>query len=42
MDERGVTPPVETRRGGFGLFMAKAAGVLILLVLAGLIVVWGV
>ncbi|MFE8585606.1 DUF4230 domain-containing protein [Sphingomonas sp. NCPPB 2930] len=42
MDDRGVSPPVETRRGGFGLFMAKAAGVLVLLVLAGLIAAWGV
>ncbi|MGE7206741.1 DUF4230 domain-containing protein [Sphingomonas sp. NPDC019816] len=42
MDERGVTPPVEKRRSGLGLFMAKATGVLVLLVLAGLIFVWGV
>ncbi|WP_312490603.1 DUF4230 domain-containing protein [Sphingomonas sp.] len=42
MDEHGVTPPVEKRRSGLGLFMAKATGVLVLLVLAGLIFVWGV
>ena len=47
MDQR-VTPPVETpqppapARGGLGLFLTKVAGVLLLLVLAGLIVVWGV
>ncbi|MEG3093075.1 DUF4230 domain-containing protein [Sphingomonas sp. PB1R3] len=44
MDERGVNPPQSpTRpRGGVGLFLTKVAGVIVLLVLAGLIVVWGV
>jgi hypothetical protein len=48
MDERGVIPPPlppqsPTRaRGGVGLFLTKVAGVIVLLVLAGLIVVWGV
>ncbi len=48
MDERGVNPPQiqpqsPTRpRGGVGLFLTKVAGVIVLLVLAGLIVVWGV
>ncbi len=45
MDERGVnpspTPPTE-RRGGVGLFLTKVAGALVLLVLAGLLVVWGI
>ena len=46
MDQR-VTPPVETpppprARGGVGLFLTKVAGALVLLILAGLIVVWGV
>ncbi|MDY0960392.1 DUF4230 domain-containing protein [Sphingomonas sp. CFBP8993] len=44
MDERGVNPPqIQPRsRGGVGLFLTKVAGVIVLLVLAGLIVVWGV
>ncbi|WP_230483730.1 DUF4230 domain-containing protein [Sphingomonas sp. Leaf21] len=44
MDERGVTPPPPTvrQRGGVGLFLTKVAGVLILIVLAGLIAAWGV
>ncbi|WP_322963815.1 DUF4230 domain-containing protein [Sphingomonas fuzhouensis] len=43
MDERGVIPPATTqRRGGVGLFLTKVAGALVLLILAGLIVVWGV
>ncbi|WP_428970088.1 DUF4230 domain-containing protein [Sphingomonas sp. Xoc002] len=47
MDQR-VTPPADTPppssrpRGGVGLFLTKVAGVLLLLVLAGLIMVWGV
>ena len=47
MDQR-VTPPADTpqppsrARGGVGLFLTKVAGVLLLLVLAGLIMVWGV
>lgn len=48
MDERGVnpSPPPERstteRRGGVGLFLTKVAGALVLLVLAGLLVVWGI
>ncbi len=48
MDERGVnpSPPTERstaeRRGGVGLFLTKVAGALVLLVLAGLLVVWGI
>ena len=47
MDQR-VTPPADTPeppsrpRGGVGLFLTKVAGVVLLLVLAGLIMVWGV
>ncbi|KTT68128.1 DUF4230 domain-containing protein [Sphingomonas sanguinis] len=48
MDERDVnsspTPERSTveRRGGVGLFLTKVAGALVLLVLAGLLVVWGI
>ena len=44
MDERGVTSPDPTTpsRGGVGLLLTKVAGVLVLLVLAGLIAIWGV
>lgn len=45
MDERGVNPsptPPTDRRGGVGLFLTKVAGALVLLVLAGLLVVWGI
>jgi hypothetical protein len=49
MDDRGVTPPIETppqpqarARGGVGLFLTKVAGALVLLILAGLIAIWGI
>lgn len=47
MDEPGLTTPSHSPvppqpRGGVGLFLTKVAGALILLILAGLIVVWGV
>ncbi|MBB3880089.1 DUF4230 domain-containing protein [Sphingomonas pseudosanguinis] len=47
MDDRVTRPaepsrPEPARRGGVGLFLTKVAGVLILLVLAGLLVAWGV
>ena len=47
MDDRVTRPaepsrPEPARRGGVGLFLTKVAGVLILLVLVGLLVAWGV
>ncbi|WP_294239671.1 DUF4230 domain-containing protein [uncultured Sphingomonas sp.] len=43
MDERDVNPPPATpQRGGVGLFLTKVAGALILVILAGLIVIWGI
>ncbi|MET4897433.1 DUF4230 domain-containing protein [Sphingomonadaceae bacterium jetA1] len=42
MDERGVTPDSRRRGGDIGRILATTAGVLILIVLAALIAVWGV
>jgi hypothetical protein len=43
MADRGVTPPVEpVRASRIAPFLAKTAGVLLLLVLAGLLALWGV
>ncbi|HXH14635.1 MAG TPA: DUF4230 domain-containing protein [Sphingomonas sp.] len=40
MADGSVTPP--TRTGGIGAFLAKAIGVVVILVLAGLLALWGV
>ncbi|MFS0772334.1 DUF4230 domain-containing protein [Sphingomonas sp. 1P08PE] len=42
MADSGVTPQVPAPRGGFGTFLAKAGGVIVLLLLAVLIGLWGV
>ena len=42
MDDRVTPPAVAPRRGGVAAFLAKAAGVLVLLALAGMLAVWGV